>query len=77
MNLYLLENGIGSWYLIAKDPTSAQIFLEEHLNNENYGFSEKRKVFKIILLAHEVQPALNSKYFFSGGDNLLIMPMSY
>ena len=74
MNLYLLENGLGTWYLIATDPTSAQMFLEEQLNNENYGLDKERKVITIKLLAHEVRPALKNKYFFSGGDSLLIVP---
>lgn len=36
---------------IAKDPTEAQNKVESYLNNADYGFSEKRKVFQIAVMA--------------------------
>lgn len=53
MNLYLLENQLGIWYVLEKDPTSAQRTLEEKLKEADYGFFEKRRVFKIELIASE------------------------
>ncbi len=73
MRLYRLENRINNnWYVIADNPTEAENILESALYTENYGFTEQRKVTKIELVATEIEPALNSKFFFSGGDNLII-----
>lgn len=49
--LYKLENGLGVYWTIAKDPTEAQNKVESYLNNADYGFSEKRKVFQIAVMA--------------------------
>ena len=72
MNLYLLENELGDWYVIAKDPTAAQKDLESRLDLEEYGFREERAVKNIKLLATELTSGLNQKWFFSSGNNLLL-----
>ena len=73
MNLYLLTNELGDWYVIAEDPTSAQRDLESRLDLEDYGFRKKRKVTQIELLAEELTSGLNSKWFFSS-ENTLLLP---
>lgn len=72
MNLYLLTNGLGDWYVIADDPTSAQKDLESRLELEDYGFYQKRPVTNIQLLAQELTSGLNQKWFFSSSHNLLL-----
>ena len=72
MNLYKLSNGLGSWWVIEKDPTSAQEDLESRLNNKGYGYRDKRKVTQIELIAEELTSGLNQEYFFSSGNNLLL-----
>lgn len=72
MNLYKLTNTLGEWYVIAEDPTKAQRALEYRLRQENYGFDNYREVFKIEKITEMVKPALNSKWFFSSGNKLII-----
>ena len=72
MNLYKLTNKLGSWWVIAKDPTSAQEDLEGRLNLEEYGFSNERHVTEIKLIANELTSGLNQKWFFSSGSTLLL-----
>jgi hypothetical protein len=72
MNLYKLTNNLGEWYVIAEDPTKAQRALEYRLRQEGYGFDNYRKVFKIEKISEMVKPALNSKWFFSSGNKLVV-----
>jgi hypothetical protein len=72
LNLYRLHNGLGDWYVVAEDPTVAQKDLEGRLNLQEYGFSNERKTTRIDLLARELGPGLNEKWFFCSGDNLLL-----
>lgn len=52
--LYRLENGIGSYWVIAKDPTDAESKLMNILNTSDYGFSKDRIVKEIHLIADEI-----------------------
>jgi hypothetical protein len=73
MNLYLCSNQIGDYYVIAEDPTSAQIKLERLLGGggvegSGYGLSFERKVENIKLLAIAItfdkdkRPEFTGKY---------------
>lgn len=53
MKLYRLTNEIDVWYVIAEHPTEAEEKLVKHLNEADYGFTDKRKVSRIELLATE------------------------
>lgn len=53
MNLYKVTNGVGEFYAIAKDYGEAQVRVESFLDEEDYGFSSKRKTLKIELIATE------------------------
>lgn len=70
--LYKLTNKLGDYYIIAEHPTEAQDKLETCLKQADYSFDSHRKVYNIELIAEEVIPALNQKYFFSDGNNLLL-----
>ena len=71
MTLYLLTNGIGDWYVVASDATSAEKELTRILDKDNYGFYSKRKVTNIRVLADEmVRP--DGECVFAQGNNLII-----
>ena len=74
-NLYLLTtNGLGEFYLVAENPNDAKEKLELELNKSDYGFSGKRKVENIKILASEIKVDHNDgdKLNFSSDDRLLI-----
>jgi len=52
--LYRIENGLGSYFVIAEHPTEAQNKLKEVLDKNDYGFSNKREVISITPLATEI-----------------------
>ena len=55
MNLYKLINEIGIYWVVADDPTSAEKKLMSVLNaGDGYGFSGKRKVMEIHLIAEQI-----------------------
>ncbi len=63
--LYMLVNAIGSYYVIAEDPTSAENKLMDLLNNNDYGFSSARVVKEIRVVAEEVgsgAPGISGKF---------------
>lgn len=73
MKLYLLTTkGLGDFYLIAKTPNDAEEKLKSLLDKADYGFSDKRKVENIKLLAEEVGSFPESTPFFSSGHNLIL-----
>lgn len=74
LTLYSLKNGIGYWYVVSTDPTSAVKDLEGRLNSEDYGFSSKRKVTEIKVLSEEVVSGLGQKWFFSRKEATLLLP---
>ena len=52
--LYKLVNGIGIYWVIAKDPTDAENKLTALLDKADYGFSKNRVVKEIHLIAEEI-----------------------
>lgn len=52
--LYRLVNGIGDYWVIAKDPTEAEDKLMLALNAADYGFTKDRVVKEIHLIADEI-----------------------
>jgi hypothetical protein len=52
--LYKLINGIGIYWVIAKDPTDAENKLMDLLDKADYGFSKDRVVKEIHLIADEI-----------------------
>ena len=75
MNLYSLTNGIGTFYVVANDPTEAKLLLESNLDKADYGFSVDREVVTVVLLTHEVTSNFNGKPSFcmkSVGNRLII-----
>jgi hypothetical protein len=73
MKLYKLQNGLGIFYVISTDPTTAIKMLEATLNLADYGFSSERIVYTSTLLANEIENKLNKeKPFLSDGSNLII-----
>lgn len=68
--LFLLETaGLGSYYIISSDPTSAENFLKKKLNESNYGFSGGRKVTRISIITEEIG---EKPFIFSDDKRLLI-----
>ena len=51
MKLYRLDNAIGSYWIIAPDPTAAEQKLMTILNKHDYGFFKDRTVKTIALIA--------------------------
>lgn len=73
VNLYLLSTvGLGDFYLISPDPTSAERLLESLLNKADYGLSDKRKVIRISILTSELGEFPSGKPNFSSGNKLII-----
>ena len=68
----LTTSELGDFYVIAKDPTSAQKRLESELDKSNYGFSHERKVITIERLAEEIDYFPKDKMNFSSGCTLII-----
>jgi hypothetical protein len=52
--LYRLENGLGSFWVIATDPTTAESKLTDILNKGDYGYRADREVKSIHLIAQGV-----------------------
>jgi len=73
MKLYLLSTqGLGDFYLVAKSPNDAEAKLKGLLDLADYGFSDKRKVDNIKLLAEELGEFPEAKPFFSSGNRLIL-----
>jgi hypothetical protein len=54
LKLYRLINGIGTYFVIATDPTTAQTRLHQRLDKDSYGFSKDRQVKEIQLIADQI-----------------------
>jgi hypothetical protein len=68
--LYLLTTaGLGDYYIVAKDPTSAESSLSKLLYSQDYGSSISRVVNNIKLLAKGVD-----RGFVNLGTQRLILP---
>lgn len=51
MKLYKINNGIGTYWVVAEHPTEAEAKLKTMLDAADYGFSEKRKALSIEIIA--------------------------
>lgn len=73
--LYELTTGLGDYYVLASDPTEAEVELLKIFNDQDYGFSKQRKVTNIKFISSEFKPAFNDKTkpFLSDESNLLIV----
>jgi len=71
MNLYLLTNGMGDYYVVGSDPTHAQERLEKTLNECDYGFTRERKVATIRLLTSEISNDVDDKFRISKDKRFL------
>ena len=67
--------GLGSYYVLTTDPTSAQIAIEKMLNDQEYGYSHERVVVHIDLVATEPSCSLSNKSqpFLSDENKKLII----
>lgn len=54
MTLYKLENKIGTYWVIANDPTEAVNKLKGILDKNDYGFYDNRKVNTITVVAESI-----------------------
>lgn len=70
MKLYLLSTvGLGDYYVVAEDPTSAESILSKLLYSQDYGYSNSRIINNIKLLAKGVD-----RNFVNLGTQRLILP---
>lgn len=52
MNLYKIElNGLGTHYVVAKDPTAAYRLIRGEYDAKEYGFSKQRALVTVTLIA--------------------------
>ena len=73
MELFLLTTeGLGNFYIVENDPTSARTRLTELLIKSDYGLSKDRKIINIEILASEISNFPKNKPNFSSGDRLII-----
>lgn len=72
MNLYKATNGLGWFYVVAYDFTTAAKVLENKLTIANFGQVDSRRVKEITLVACEVIVGSDGKPEFCGGNNLII-----
>lgn len=68
LNLYELVTGLGKYYVVSTDPTSAQNKLNKMLSITDYGYTNLRKVTSINLIAEE----MHEGPFGQTGRNLLV-----
>ncbi len=52
--LYKLVTGLGTYWVIAKDPTDAETKITQILNRQDYGFTKDRVVMEIHRIADEI-----------------------
>lgn len=53
--LYKITNGIGTYWVVAPDPTSACDKLKSVLDSADYGFFDRRKPTEITIIAEQVK----------------------
>ena len=63
MKLFKIENGIGIYWVVAEHPTQAEEKLKAILDANDYGFSDKRKVVTITVIAEFVENNYLTKKF--------------
>lgn len=72
MKLFRLETvGLGDYWVIANDPTEAEIALGKILDGSNYGFYEKRTVKTINYIAESI----DNLTFVSGKKLIINIPV--
>lgn len=54
MKLYKIENRIGTYWVVANDPTEAENKLLKILNQYDYGLSNDRKIITITVIAEQI-----------------------
>lgn len=62
MTLYKIENGIGTYWVVAEDLTEADEKLTKVLDYADYGFIAQRKTITITVIAEEVEDNLTGKF---------------
>ena len=55
MKLYRIENGLGTYWVVAEHPTEAEQKLKSLLDKNDYGFSDKRKATAITIIAEAIE----------------------
>lgn len=53
--LYKIENGIGTYWVVARHPTQAEEKLKIILDKNDYGFTDSRKAKTITVIAESVR----------------------
>jgi hypothetical protein len=77
MKLFELHTaGLGVFYVVDEDPTTAETRLNELLERATYGFSDDRRIVSIRILTSEITPFPGDKPNFSAQTNRLILPTS-
>lgn len=72
-SLYLLETrSLGTYYVIADDPTQARNKLRGLLDKADYGFNHYREIMVIKLIARELTYFPEDKPNFSSDDTIII-----
>lgn len=71
--LYQLTSGLGTFWIIATDPTTAQNRLKEELDKADYGFSDNRVVTEIRLITEAMHEFPTGKLHFSSIQQKLII----
>jgi len=73
MKLFLIETkGLGDYYVVDKDPTSAMERLRYLLDKADDGFSSQREVKSIDILTDEVHEFPKGKPFFCEKSRLIL-----
>lgn len=55
MKLYKIENGIGTYWVIAEHPTEAEQKLKSILDKNDYGFTDRREALSITIVAEAIE----------------------
>ena len=65
MKLYKIINGIGTYWVVANDPTQAEQKLLKLLNDADYGFSSQRPAQEIHVIAEAADDTrfITNKFF--------------
>ena len=53
--LYKITNGIGTYWVVATDPTAACNKLKDMLDKADYGFYNKRKPTEIVVVSEQAR----------------------
>lgn len=71
--LYNLQTrGLGDFFILSTDPTSAEKMLNDELNNSQYGFNDDRHVHTITIVCTQIERHDDGKLFFSSKHTLII-----